>query len=1069
MNILNSKLQVPKRYHTLSRKRLVRSLSKISTAKLASISAGAGYGKTTLVADALKQIHLAALWYRLDEQDNDFAVFVAYLYAALKQNYSGTDEMDMQHRVSKTGLTKHTETLLEWLAFLEKTVTQSTVIILDDYHLVGDNPAINQAIQFIIDRLPDHIHLILIGRKNPGFGLSKLRAEGTLLEIDEADLAFTPEEIELFFSDFMLPTPTSAKDIFAGTGGWAAGLVLLRYSLEKKAPEEIKAAIDSFVQNPGHIFSYFKENIFDLQPTHFKTFMMKAALLTEINVNRCSKIFHEDNAAAIINKMVDDHLMIFPTDDVGTGFYLHHLFRDFLIDQLHQTFSRREINQLHRRIARELETEDVFQAIHHFLEGRAFDDAIALIGTHERKFLLEGKVNFLGQCLNKLPESVIEKNPESLLAQAKLFSHFGKHKQAMENLTRALQLFKKQKSGDRMVKCLIELGTQYYSTGYIKEAKLLMEQVLGEVQEKSFTHITALAYLTLLSSILCEFETAETYYKAGREITRELSGFESNLSEISVNVAYTYTLYIKGRFKQAYQLSKKILKKALKSGGEAFLSLLNYQFSSHYFMLEEYEKGIEYAKKAIEICDQTSQFDSTRGWIYFMWAQNCVALDRTDQALELIQECVGIFEDMGNRWGLAHAWELEHKIDIARGDMKSARQKLEKGMDTIKGYGLVSTEGIFENSLAQLYILEKKYSSALDCLEHAKNKFNGVDFHMFCNHLLASKACFKSGMLQKSFKCLSQGLALSEKRDYHRFVEKESQWINSLLKSGCSKQITLNKKTATYLKSVINADMTKNRPVLEIKLFGRFKLTIDDKELPPAKWNSSKALMIFKYLAANRTRGFIPREVLIEMLWPEADPKKTAGRFHMAMSALRKTLEPGILPKRASTYIERKKDTYRLYDADRIRIDSEQFSNALILARANRDNPQKALVSYRLALSLYVGSFLEEDQYEDWCNHLRDKFNSDYLIMLKEMADIYEKQDDMENALHCNQKIFSIDSFNETAATKIMAFHSNQGNFAQVKQTYQTYRNAAQELACPVSPDVTALYEKLIPQKAQFS
>jgi ATP/maltotriose-dependent transcriptional regulator MalT/DNA-binding SARP family transcriptional activator len=1068
MNILNSKLQVPKRYHTLSRKRLVRSLSKINTAKLASISAGAGYGKTTLVADALKQMNLAALWYRLDEQDNDFAVFVAYLYAALKRNGSGADEMDMQHTVSKTGLTKQTDTLLEWLAFLEKTVTQSTVIILDDYHLVGDSPAINQAIQFIIHRLPDHIHLILIGRKNPGFGLSKLRAEGMLLEIDEADLAFTTDEIELFFSDLMLPTPTSAKDIFAGTGGWAAGLVLLRYSLEKKAPEEIKAAIDSFVQNPGHIFSYFKENIFDLQPTHFRVFMMKAALLAEININCCSKIFHEDNAAAIINKMVDDHLMIFPTDDLRTCFYLHHLFRDFLIDQLHQTFSKPEINQLHRRIARELETEDVFQAIHHFIEGQAFDDAIDLIGTHEKKFLLEGKVNFLGRCLNKLPRSVIEENPESLLAQARLFSHYGKPKQAMENLTRAHLLFKKQNAGDRMTKCLLELGTQYYSTGYIKEAKLLMEQVVGEVRESSFNHITALTYLILLSSVLCEFETAENYYKTGRKICLGLSGVEFKIAEISVNITYTYTLFIKGRFNQAYQLSQKILKKVLDIGADPFLPLINYQFSNHYFMRGEYEKGIEYAKKAIAVCDQTSLFDSTRGWIYFMWANNCLALERTDQALEQIQNCVEIFEDMGNRWGLAHAWDMRHKIDLAQGDMQSARQRLEKAMDTIKGYGLISTEGILENSLARLYIVGGNYPIALDWLKRAKKKFEGVDFYLFCNHLLSSRAYFKSGLLQKAFRFLSQSLALSEKRGYRRFVEKESKWINSLLQSGYSKQIILNKKASAYLGSIIKSDMTKKPPALKIELLGRFKLTIDDKEILPARWNSSKALMMFKYLAANRTKGFIPREVLIEMLWPEANPKKTAGRFHMAMSALRKTLEPGIPPKKASTYIERKKDTYRLHGDNRVQIDSEHFSNALILARANRDNPKKALESYRLALSLYGGSFLEENQYEDWCNHIRDKFNSDFLIILKEMADIYEKQGDVENAHHCNGKIFSIDSFNETAAKKIMAFHSNQGNFAQVKQTYKTYRNAAQDLACPVSPDVTGLYEKLIRKKGSI-
>lgn len=220
MNILNSKLQVPKRHHTLFRKRLVRSLKNITTAKLTSISAGAGYGKTTLVADALKKMDVAALWYRLDEQDNDFAVFIAYLYAALKPHLPGSDDMDLQHAVSKSGLTTQTDTLLEWLALLEKTATQPTVIVLDDYHLVGDSLAINQAIQFIVERLPDHIHLILIGRKNPGFGLSKLRAEEALLEIDEADLAFTPGEIELFFQiTCCLPQPLHWISFPAQGGG----------------------------------------------------------------------------------------------------------------------------------------------------------------------------------------------------------------------------------------------------------------------------------------------------------------------------------------------------------------------------------------------------------------------------------------------------------------------------------------------------------------------------------------------------------------------------------------------------------------------------------------------------------------------------------------------------------------------------------------------------------------------------------------------------------------------------------------------------------------------------------
>ena len=112
--------------------------------------------------------------------------------------------------------------------------------------------------------------------------------------------------------------------------------------------------------------------------------------------------------------MIEDHLMIFPVDESGTIFYLHHLFRDFLIAQLEETFSKSDIQTFHCKIAHETEKTDIFQALHHFIEGHAFDDAMRLIEIHEMKFLVEGKINFLTQCLKKIPNPIIEANPQLL-------------------------------------------------------------------------------------------------------------------------------------------------------------------------------------------------------------------------------------------------------------------------------------------------------------------------------------------------------------------------------------------------------------------------------------------------------------------------------------------------------------------------------------------------------------------------------------------------------------------------------------------------------------------------------
>ncbi len=70
--------------------------------------------------------------------------------------------------------------------------------------------------------------------------------------------------------------------------------------------------------------------------------------------------------------------------------------------------------------------------------------------------------------------------------------------------------------------------------------------------------------------------------------------------------------------------------------------------------------------------------------------------------------------------------------------------------------------------------------------------------------------------------------------------------------------------------------------------------------------------MIFKYLVFNRFGGFLKKEVLMELLWPEEDPVKTAKRFHMALASLRKALEPGILKGIPSSYLSSDRDATAL-------------------------------------------------------------------------------------------------------------------------------------------------------------
>ena len=70
------------------------------------------------------------------------------------------------------------------------------MLILDDYHLIGA-PAIHSAIAFLLEHLPENMHIVIGSRSDPPLPLARLRARGQLLELRAADLRFTADETAL--------------------------------------------------------------------------------------------------------------------------------------------------------------------------------------------------------------------------------------------------------------------------------------------------------------------------------------------------------------------------------------------------------------------------------------------------------------------------------------------------------------------------------------------------------------------------------------------------------------------------------------------------------------------------------------------------------------------------------------------------------------------------------------------------------------------------------------------------------------------------------------------------------
>ena len=215
---------------TLRRDRLIDWLHAKTRSRLALVVADPGYGKTTLLADWSRRTRVRTLWYRLDEHDRDWAVFIHHIVAAGR-------EIDPEFAPNTAGLLRELAANLDnrtaivrtLLAELRAWAVVGTALVLDDYQQVDDVPEIREIVRELVVRGPDRLAVVIASRTRPTLPLARLRAIGEAAEIGTDDLRFDRDETERLFRDtYHDPLERDLLDDLARTTeGWAATLRLV--------------------------------------------------------------------------------------------------------------------------------------------------------------------------------------------------------------------------------------------------------------------------------------------------------------------------------------------------------------------------------------------------------------------------------------------------------------------------------------------------------------------------------------------------------------------------------------------------------------------------------------------------------------------------------------------------------------------------------------------------------------------------------------------------------------------------------------------------------------------------
>jgi LuxR family transcriptional regulator, maltose regulon positive regulatory protein len=238
-----SKVQRPALRETLARARLLDWLSVKIHHRVVLVTAEAGYGKTTLLADFSGRTRLRTLWYRLDEGDRDWVTVLNYLVAAgreLDPTFAPTTG-SMLGELGTSGSSKDT-ILATFVRELQSIGEHGAVLILDDYHAVEDVPDVQDIVREIITRAPERLSIVLLTRRQPTLPIARLRALGEVAELTREDLRFDADETEqLFRETYRRPLESDVlEELARHTEGWAASLQLVK-SASANAPARRRA------------------------------------------------------------------------------------------------------------------------------------------------------------------------------------------------------------------------------------------------------------------------------------------------------------------------------------------------------------------------------------------------------------------------------------------------------------------------------------------------------------------------------------------------------------------------------------------------------------------------------------------------------------------------------------------------------------------------------------------------------------------------------------------------------------------------------------------------------------
>jgi DNA-binding SARP family transcriptional activator/TPR repeat protein len=246
---------------------------------------------------------------------------------------------------------------------------------------------------------------------------------------------------------------------------------------------------------------------------------------------------------------------------------------------------------------------------------------------------------------------------------------------------------------------------------------------------------------------------------------------------------------------------------------------------------------------------------------------------------------------------------------------------------------------------------------------------------------------------------------------------------------------------------------------LKIELFGEFRVRRGEHLIGAREWGGQKTRSLLKLLLTQPGRAF-SRDEILEALWPGTSPRAAERDLRVAVSRLRKALEPELERGYDSRYVLTRRPGYSFDRQADCWVDAWEFEEHRNRAEAARREGrlEEAIREYLAALDLARGELLAEDPYEEWTMEARGEWQERRLSVLSNLSECLALKGRYTEAIEAVSRALSLDEYSEELHRRLMLYRYCAGDQVSALRAYRRYARTLEEgLGAAPSPGLARL------------